>query len=267
MPRDRRGNRAAVAAVEPEIIDCHVHNDVYLMGGHIKGGNRKDLPAMADRLGISKMCVSSFMALHYDFVEGNNNTLRLMRELPDRVLGYCVLNPRFGDLALNELERCIVKGGMIGAKMYPVPPKWVADEPSAYPLMERLSKLRVPILIHADPVAPIFRLADRFPDATYLLAHMGGGGSDGLEGMYGCIHESKRHDNIYLDSTTSNVESNIIEEAVRVVGAERVLFGTDYPCIEPYAQLAKVKAAAVAEDERALILGGNIKRLIGRKRV
>ncbi len=259
--------RSSGGASEVEIIDCHVHNDVYFMGGQIRGGSKQDLAGMAKRLGISKMCVSSFMALHYDFVEGNNNVLRLMGELPGQVLGYCVLNPRFGQLALDELERCIVKGSMIGAKMYPVPPKWVADEPSAYPIMERLSKLRVPILIHSDPVAPIFRLADRFPDATYLLAHMGGGGSDGLEGMYGSIQEAKRHDNIYLDSTTSNIESNIVEEAVKAVGAERVLFGTDYPCIEAYGQLAKVKAAKVTEDERALILGGNMRRLVGRKRV
>jgi uncharacterized protein len=240
---------------------------VYLLGGHIKGGNRSDIADYAKRMGVSKVCVSSFKGLHYDFVEGNDGVLKLMKELRGLVLGYCVLNPRFGELALKELDRCIVRGGMIGAKLYPVAPKWVADEASAFPMMEKLAKFRVPILIHADPVPPIFRLADRFPDATFLLAHMGGGGSDGPEGMLGPIHESKRHDNIYLDATTSNIEANIIEEAVKVVGAERVLFGTDFPCIEPYAQLAKVKSAAIGEEERSLILGGNMKRLIGRKKV
>lgn len=250
-----------------EIVDCHVHSDVYYLGGHVKGGGKRDLSYLAEKLGASKLCVSSFMGLHYDFVEGNNNVLRLMKELPGLVQGYCVVNPRFGDMALDELDRCIAKGGMIGCKMYPVAPKWVASEACVYPVMEKLSKFRVPILIHADPVSPIFSLADRFPDATLLLAHMGGGGSDGPEGMYGVIHESKRHDNMYLDTTTSNVESNIVEEAVRTVGPERVLFGTDFPCLEAGAQFAKVKSAAITEDARSLVLGGNMLRLIARKRV
>ena len=55
----------------------------------------------------------------------------MMRDLPDLVLGYCVVNPRFGELALRELDRCIVKGGMIGSKLYPVAPRWVADEACA----------------------------------------------------------------------------------------------------------------------------------------
>jgi len=45
-----------------------------------------------------------------------------------------------------------------------------------------------------------------------------------------------------------------------------VLFGTDFPCIEPYAQLAKVKSASIGEEEKSLVLGGNMLRLIGRKR-
>jgi len=100
--------------------------------------------------------------------------------------------------------------------------------------MEKLSKLRVPILIHADPVPPIYRLADRFPEATFLLAHMGAGGAEGSpEGMVGAIHEAKRFDNIYLDATTSNVESNITEEAVKEVGGRGCSSGRIFPASSP----------------------------------
>src|SRR5271169_4253553 len=137
---------------------------------------------MAKEFKLNKMMVSSAKAILYDFVEGNNDTLRLMRDLPDHVWGYCVLQPRFGELALREFDRCVVKGGMKGVKLYPVLPLWAADEASIEPLMEKIARARVPSLIHPTPVEPFFSLADRFPDAPVILAHMGGGG--GLQGLF-----------------------------------------------------------------------------------
>ena len=47
------------------------------------------------------------------------------------------------------------------------------------------------------------------------------------------------------------------------VGAERVLFGTDMPLLDPCASLYKVYDAAIGDEARALILGGNMARLAG----
>lgn len=246
-------------------VDCHVHNDCTYLGGVIRAGDRKDLSAMAKEIRLDKMMVSSVKAIEYDFVEGNTDTLRLMKELPDLVWGYCVLHPRFGELALQDFDRCVVKGGMRGVKLYPVLPLWAADEASIDPVMERIAKTRVPALIHPTPVEPFFRLADRFPDASLILAHMGGGG--GLQGITGPIYEAKKHDNVYLDTATSHYDSNMIEEAVRVVGAERVLYGSDFPLLEPHSQMHKVEAARIKDAEKRLIMGDNMARLVARKRV
>jgi len=234
------------------------------MGGLVRRGDKDDLLGYAERLGTDKLCVSSWKAINYDFVEGNNTVLGLMKAAPDKILGYCVVHPRFGEHTLNEIDRCIVKGGMVGAKLYPVAPRWRADEATAFPLMEKLSKLRVPMLVHSDPVQPLLNLADRFPEATIIMAHMGGGGS--VANIFATIHDSRRRENVYHDTTTSLVESGTVEEAVRVLGAERVLFGTDYPVLDPYTQLAKIKSAQITEEAKSLVLGGNMMRLIGRRR-
>ncbi len=223
-----------------------------------------DLAAMAKEFKLNRMMVSSAKAIVYDFIEGNTDTLRLMKDLPDRVWGYCVLQPRLGELALKEFDRCVVEGGMKGVKLYPVLPLWAADEASIEPLMEKIARARVPSLIHPTPVEPFFKLADRFPDAPLILAHMGGGG--GLQGLVGPIYEAKKHDNVYLDTATSHFDSNAIEEAVKVVGADRVLHGSDFPLLEPAAQMAKVSSAKIKEEDRRLVLGDNMNRLVkGRK--
>jgi predicted TIM-barrel fold metal-dependent hydrolase len=218
---------------------------------------------MATRIGVDKLCVSSVKAIEYDFVEGNSDLLQLMKELPNLILGYCTLQPNFGELALEEFDRCVLENGMVGVKMYPVLPSWKADETSVFPLIEKIAKARVPALIHAEPLDALFNLADRFPDATILVAHSGTGCS--LLGAPGIIHEVKRLENLYLDTATSHLEANMVEEAVRVLGADRVIYGTDYPLLEPNAQIQRVKSAKISEEDKRLILGENMMHLIGRK--
>jgi len=246
-------------------VDCHVHNDLTYLGGLIKGGKKEDLRSMAKEFDLDKLCVSSVKAIEYDFVEGNTDTLRLMKALPELIWGYCVLHPRFGELATKEFDRCVVKGGMKGVKLYPVLPLWSADEASIDPVMEKIARSRVPALIHPTPVEPFFNLADRFPDATIILAHMGGGG--GLQGIIGPIYDARKHDNVYLDTATSHFDAGMVEEAVKVVGPERVLYGSDFPLLEPNGQIQKVRSAKLREEEKRLIMGENMARLVGRRKV
>ena len=53
-----------------------------------------------------------------------------------------------------------------------------------------------------------------------------------------------------------------LEAIVEAVGAERVIFGTDMPFIDPFFGLAKVSGAKLTAGQKALILGGNVRRLL-----
>jgi predicted TIM-barrel fold metal-dependent hydrolase len=248
------------------IVDCHVHSDwtwPYL-GGIFKKGTMEDLSSMAKQVGVDKLCTSSVKAIEYDFVEGNSDLLQLMKEAPELILGYCTLSPYFGDVALEEFDRCVLRGGMVGVKMYPVINYWRADETSVFPLIEKIVKARVPALIHSEPLDALINLADRFPDATILVAHSGTGCTS--QNAAGIIQDVKRRENLYLDTATSHLEANLVPEAVRVLGADRVVYGTDYPLLEPNAQIHRVKSAKISEEDKRLILGDNMMRLFGRKR-
>jgi hypothetical protein len=71
-----------------------------------------------------------------------------------------------------------------------------------------------------------------------------------------------RHDNVYTD--TSGVRRfDLLVEALRRAGAQKLLFGSDGPWLHPGLELAKVHALPLDARERALVTGGNLLRLIG----
>ena len=75
------------------------------------------------------------------------------------------------------------------------------------------------------------------------------------------IAEAISH-NLYLDVASSQPHVGMIERFVKEVGAERVLFGSDMPVLEPAAQLGRVAYAEISEDNKEKILGRNVQQLL-----
>ena len=68
--------------------------------------------------------------------------------------------------------------------------------------------------------------------------------------------------NILADTSGSEPEAGIVEYAVQALGAERIVFGSDAPGRDFSVQLGKVIGADITGEERALILGGNMARVL-----
>ena len=78
--------------------------------------------------------------------------------------------------------------------------------------------------------------------------------------------QAGRHANIYTDtSSAQSLMPNLIEWAVREIGAERILFGTDSPVYFSPMQRARIEYAGIALEARRLILSGNAERLFRSK--
>jgi predicted TIM-barrel fold metal-dependent hydrolase len=89
-------------------------------------------------------------------------------------------------------------------------------------------------------------------------------GGDTPELEMGTIEAVERDglDNVYL-GTEGVREYWAVQRAVDVLGASRVIFGSDFPLGHPLMYMGVVKALKVTERDRALLLGGNILRLLG----
>jgi predicted TIM-barrel fold metal-dependent hydrolase len=223
----------------------------------------------ADRLGVQRFILSLGVTLGVQdptpnqVREANDQVLRALRPFPGRAFGFVYLNPNHLDLSLNEFDRCVRDGPMVGVKL------WVAKRCNASeldPIVERATRMLAPILQHTwlkvggnDPgeSSPFdfVELAKRHRDARLICGHTGGVWERGIR-----IVRSMR--NISIELAGSDPTSGFVEMAVRELGADRIIYGSDAGGRSFASQLAKVMGAAIPEAARRLILGENLRRLL-----
>lgn len=241
------------------IVDGHVH---------IGKSTRLQIDAdgdmllrIADKLQIDKLCCTDLTALFYDMHEGNRLLYAEMQRHPDRILGYASLHStRYGQEAIDEIRRCHEVYGMRGLKIYSTPEMSIAES-ATIPILEVCAELKMPILAHTTS-AECEYLLTRVPDVNFIMAHAGG--QPYAHGDWNrAIMVAQKFPNLYLDTACSTVDSSFVEACVAALGADRIIFGTDIPLLDPWPQLVKVSETRFTPEQRALLMGGNILRLMG----
>jgi len=250
-------------------IDAHCHPDTDL-------GKQLD---MADRLGIRwlqiSMPVTNFSGTDPEGPEqvraNNNIVIKAMKEYPDRFVGFFTLNPAYPGESLEEMKRCVDQG-MAGYKGYT---QVKVNDPLYYPIIEKLIDLKMIVFMHGfcqlgmagyrmkydigrfpHTTIPedMAEAAKRYPEAMFHFAHIAGGG----DWEYEC-KTFRDYPNIYVDTGGSNNEENIIDFAIRYLGEDRILFGTD----ECYHHgVGKILASNATEAQKKKIFFDNYNNLL-----
>ncbi len=253
------------------VISCHEHLKHRRASPDWQEDDRLLIEA-ADKLGIDQLCCSILTPQRPATLEGfrecNQWMADAVKRFPGRVLGYCYVNPGHYREALDEVRRCIEDGGLMGIKLYN---EYRCHEPVVYPVVELAIELGVPILQHAghghypDDRQPrksdggmLADLAERYPEAMLICGHVGGGGD-----WEWTIKALRRAPSVYLDTSGSVADEGMIEMAVRVLGAERLLFGCD---MSMTAGVGKMRGANISERARRLIMGENMQKILAARK-
>ena len=208
-------------------------------------------------------------------VETNNYILDSMAKYPERLIGFCVVQPSSGDAALAEVERCAQAGIRGVGEIRPdIQLFELEDETLMEPLVETLEKHKLILLTHAsEPVGHeypgkgnitpdvLYSFIANFPDLTMVCAHWGGGLP-----FYALMPEVKRSlSNVLFDTAASPFlySPQIYGQVVSLIGADKILFGSDYPLLEPSRLLAEIRSLDLPEESKSLILADNARRLLG----
>jgi predicted TIM-barrel fold metal-dependent hydrolase len=142
----------------------------------------------------------------------------------------------------------------------------VTDERVA-PLLEFAGRQGVPVVIHCGRWQEMssYRLAlevaGKYPDIDFILSHMGGDTPE-LETATTDAVKERGMANVYLGIEGVR-EYWAVQRAIDELGADRVIFGSDFPLGHPKMYLGLVDSLTLSAEDRQLVLAGNILRLIG----
>lgn len=264
------GSPGSGPASPVHVIDCHAH-----LAHHTRAtwetDDRKLIEA-ADKLGIHELCCSILTPRRPATAEGFRDCNRWvaegMRRFPGRVRGYCYVNPGCGAEALEEVRRCVEDRGFVGIKLYN---EHLCTEPVVFPIVELAIELKVPILHHAGHAhqgfeeqprisdgAHLAELSRRYPEARLICGHLCGGGD--WEWTIKALRHAPR---VWLDTSGSVTDEGTVEMAARVLGVDRLVFGCD---MSMTASVGRLRAANLSARDKAKILGGNMAKLLDRRK-
>ena len=180
------------------------------------------------------------------------------------LLGFGTLFPGMPDWQ-QELER-LPQLGMRGIKVHSDFQKMPIDAPEAVDMYRAVAKMGLPVLFHMgddryDYSSPrrLYNLVRQVPDLTVIAAHFGG---------YRVWEEAlalSMPENVYYDTSSSLMflSKERALEFLDKLGAERFLFGTDFPMWSPGEELERFLALGLPEDLRDRILYQNFETLFG----
>ncbi len=205
-------------------------------------------------------------------VETNDYIMESVARYPKRLVGFCAVPLQATKAAVAEIERC-VRGGVKGVGEIRLDTQ-TFDPEGLLPIIEVIREHDLILLTHAsEPVGHqyagkgkitpdlLYALITAYPDITHVCAHWGGGLP-----FYALMPEvNEAMTNVYFDSAASPFlyVPEVYKRVSELVGADKILFGTDYPLLTQRRLLKEVDSLNLPPETREQILSGNARRLLG----
>jgi predicted TIM-barrel fold metal-dependent hydrolase len=248
------------------IWDLHCHP----VQGDSSYKRMEKLVAFADRMGVERMIIymawpfpSTIDATPDQFRKDNDEILAILKDWGSRAFGFVYLNPHYLKESLYELERCVADGPMVGVKL------WLGvkcNQPELDPIVKRAAELKALIFQHCwfnstakDPhestPQDLVELSARHPGVPMVCGHTGGNWELGIRTI-----RTRRE--IRSGLAGSEPTAGYVEMAVRELGADHVLYGSDVEGRSFASQIAKVTGADIPPEQKRMILRDNLRNLL-----
>lgn len=235
-----------------EIIDCHTHiypdaiaakaaasiRDFYDLGEEAIDGTVSQLLQRGEKAGISRYVVLP-VGMRPDHVRSVNSFILDRVQQEPRFIGFGTVHAAMEDIA--DEGQWILDHGLKGVKMHPDFQKFNIDDPRLFPLYEQMQG-KLPVMFHVgDPrydyshPSRVKRLLELFPNLQVIAAHLGG------YGLFETAYELLKDTTCIMDVSSSLMfmPEGVAERYINGYGAERLLFGSDFPLWDPESEVRR----------------------------
>lgn len=258
-----------------EIIDFHAH--IYpkkIAENAVKGigefysikidcsGTAEDLIEKGEESGVSRFLVQSVATVPHQ-VKSINSFIADECKKHSSFIGFGTLHPDLENPE-DDIDE-IIKLGLHGVKLHPDTQHFNMDDPRMFPIYDMIQG-KLPVLMHCGDYRYTYshperlkRVLQNFPKLTVVAAHFGGWS------LWDLALEYLLDMNCYIDTSSSIMflGRNRAKELIRLYGADRVVFGTDYPMWSSRESIEDILSLGLTGNELEKIFSGNAKRIIG----
>lgn len=237
------------------IYDIHSHL------GKTSSGDENTAKQLIDELStfdIKKVGISSLSGSNMK--EQNDLVYRAMREYPDKIKGYGFINPK-DERAIDEIHRCLGEYKMSGIKFHSWKHGYYPDNTLALnDIFNTISKYGVHVQTHTGtaPFSTPYAWAEyakQFPNIDFVFTHIGY-----YEFGLSTIEAVKNLKNVWVE-TSGQMDMQVLQRAVDILGAQRVCFGTDWPYKITNIEIEKFYELNISEKNLEYIFYKNAKYL------
>ena len=218
------------------------------------------------------------------FDEQHAYVVESVAKYPDRLIGGIVMHPRlWNDQVADTVRKMVREQGFRMLYLNPslhkfwlpikTPSEGEGSRKLLYPIFEAARELGIPVIIHTGEQpyalpATVDFVAGAFPDVNIIICATWARRARCY--TIEALLVADRHPNVYLE--TSWAMPHMMIEAVHEVGADRLIFGSNCPPLEPTQQIMNVEEAmtfdppigmGASDEDTRKVLGGNLARLLG----
>lgn len=260
--------------VELLIIDTHIHLG-YCPRFSGSDVSLKNMITLMDKNNIRCVLGSHIAGINSNHFEyANLETLKAIKDYPQRIFGYVIYDPVFPRESLDDTKKNLDRKGFVGIKIYPTTHRHGLDGDRYTPIWEHANERNIPILTHTwdavqqdslpyDPAAEYAQpklletVLRKYTDLKVIMAH----GGAHYNGHLQAIEIVKKYRNAFIDISGDTITFGLIEWFVKEIGAERILYGSDMNWLDPRAHIGRILGANISYREKEMILYENAAKL------
>lgn len=220
-----------------------------------------ELIGKMDSSHTSEALVTHTSAFYYDAIEGNELTLRAVAD-HDRLYAAVVLLPEStGEIedAAEYLDQAITRKAR-AVRLFPITHTFNLKPWLIGSVLETMQERRLPLILWHSETSwdEVHSLCERYPELPIVIE---GTGRKLLYDNRIFCQLLSMHQNLYIEMHNL-ANCRFVEYLVDRVGAESLIYGSYLPYQEPAITMMSVTHSAISDDDKRLIAGGNMRRLI-----
>jgi predicted TIM-barrel fold metal-dependent hydrolase len=199
----------------------------------------------------------------------NDYLLETAERYNRRLVPFCSIQPSAGDIAVGELLRCLRAGARGLGEMRPdVQDFSLTDDEVMNVLVQDMVDRKAIFLVHSsEPVGHeysgkgeitpqrLYSFISKYPELNIVCAHWGGGIP-----FYALMPEvATAMKNVYVDTAATVLlyDPRIYKAVIDIIGSNKILFGSDFPLINPTRIINQINSSGLSDKEKKAILGSN----------